>query len=211
MKRRLATYVFTANFDDFLYRACKEADTPFRLVTRMQLEAGLLQNRAMDSSQNQAISSLSTALSTSLQSTTNMLAYSLPTSVDARGLATPFSTRIEAYIKAVLAKVETLVFWGYSGSDHYDLSPIFDKLLPTANTVHGVYWLSFNGAMEDFSNPVAQRESEPSNAPSSWIAKEMSSARSMITYPSAIQRERTNHGPQHLPSHRIRLTSRWAS
>ena len=199
MKRRLATYVFTANFDDFLYRACKEADTPFRLVTRMQLEAGLLPESGdgLLPEPGDIFAFHGTLYKPTVNN--NMLAYSLPTSVDARGLATPFSTRIEAYIKAVLAKVETLVFWGYSGSDHYDLSPIFDKLLPTANTVHGVYWLSFNGAMEDFSNPVAQRESEPSKR-AVFVDCERDVVRPIDDYRSKCYPERENEPRPATPS-----------
>lgn len=164
IKRGLVSYIFTSNFDDLLYRACKEVGAPFRLVTRTQLEASPTlastgtRRRAVRGPKRGDILAFHGTLY-ELKDERTLPTYSLPTSADARGLATPFSSQTEAYMRAVLAEVDTILFWGYSGSDHYDFSPVMSKLLATTNTVQRIYWLSFHGTMRDFSNAVARRHS----------------------------------------------------
>jgi hypothetical protein len=164
INRGLVSYVFTSNFDDMLYRACQEVGAPFRLVTRRQLEAR--PTLISTGSGRTAVSRPKRGDILAFHGTLYKLkdkhtspTYSLPTSADARGLATPFSSQTEAYMRAVLDEVETILFWGYSGSDHYDFSPVMSKLLATTNTVQRIYWLSFHGTKRDFSSAVAGRHS----------------------------------------------------
>ena len=144
IRQRRVRYVLTANFDTFIYRALDQFSVPHRVITRSTFNEKIPPSPKT----GDVFAFHGTLLAR------HRPELSPPTSIEARGLATPFTAAMSDYLARALSDVQKIVFWGYSGSDHFDLSPALDDCLQRNDSVKEVHWLSNFAHEKDFSQYV---------------------------------------------------------
>lgn len=148
IRQRRVRCVLTANFDDYLYRALDLLAVPHRVITR----AAFRGDGSPEPLPGDVFAFHGSVLAPEGRS------LSPPTSIEARGLATPFTQAMLDYLQIALADVETIIFWGYSGSDHFDLSPAIETCLSRNTSVTRIIWLSYDGGEGGFSEYVRDKD-----------------------------------------------------
>ena len=144
--------ILTSNFDDLLCRTLDQLACPYRLLTDAQFEK--IQGRALIPSDEHILTFHGTLVRSEdtkydrreAWETNKKLTH--PRTLLARGLMRPFTPEVKKYVEAVLrlSQDRDVVFFGYSGSDFYDMNLVL-RSVHNANKLRldNIHWISFDG------------------------------------------------------------------
>jgi hypothetical protein len=151
--------VLTSNFDNLLCRTLDELEHPYRLLTDAQFEAP--QGRGLSPLEDHLLAFHGTMVRPEDAKCDRREAWEShkklthPRTLLARGLMRPFTPEVRQYVEAVLrlSQDRDVVFFGYSGSDFYDLNLVL-RTVQSAKKLRldNIHWISFDGKQESLSS-----------------------------------------------------------